>query len=251
MLTLDSSPNWAITEPIRISNKFNYIISLNAINGEALPCYACIYEDKEMTKVVKTFSTETSSGVSKIYLLLKGDTFPSEGKYIVFCTRTDGLNESTSESYVGLEFKVDSILGKSINLDNETNAISYVDEKIPIVLPKYIDIPIGRQTDIFLDGIVAVPNDVKRNPMKITGGLRGETTTIDDNQIRISMSEEKELNVIFSIYNDLALNSINNEKTLTLRAIPKNVGNGEDEVNICIAGDSLIDGTHYCPIKVG
>lgn len=240
---LDSSPNWAITEPIRISNKFNYIISLNAINGEALPCYACIYEDKEMTKVVKTFSTETSSGVSKIYLLLKGDTFPSEGKYIVFCTRTDGLNESTSESYVGLEFKVDSILGKSINLDNETNAISYVDEKIPIVLPKYIDIPIGRQTDIFLDGIVAVPNDVKRNPMKITGGLRGETTTIDDNQIRISMSEEKELNVIFSIYNDLALNSINNEKTLTLRAIPKNVGNGEDEVNICIAGDSLIDGT--------
>lgn len=237
---ISSNDGWAITEPIRISNKFNYIISLNFVNGAVSPCYACIYEDKEMTKVVKTFSTGTTTGVSKIYSLLKSESIPTNDGYIVFCTNKKGLT-AEDETAVGLELKVDSIFGKSINLSD--NVSSEVEEKIPIVVPKYLDIPIGRQTDIFLDGFVAVPNDVKRNPMKITGGLRGETTTIDDNQIRISMSEEKELGVTFSIYDDLGLNNLNNSKTLTLRSIHKNVGNGEDEANICISGDSLIDGT--------
>lgn len=238
--SINSIDDWAITEPIRISNKFNYIISLNFINGVDSPCYACIYEDKEMAKVVKTFSTGTTTGVSKIYSLLKSESIPTNDGYIVFCTHENGLT-AESVTAVELELKVDSIFGKSINLSD--NVSSEVEEKIPIVVPKYLDIPIGRQTDIFLDGFIAVPNDVKRNPMKITGGLRDETTTIDDNQIRISMSKEKELGVTFSIYNDLALNNLNNTKTLTLRAIPKNVGNGEEEVNICIGGDSLIDGT--------
>lgn len=233
------SGNWMISEPLKINRNFDYLLSGLFVNG-TVTSWMSMFKDKELTQVVKFYPSPSTSGTQNQYLLLKKGDIPAEANYIVFCTTVSGKPGGAYPA--NIEVKVNNKVADSDFLEAMGSGGSSSGDIIQVVVPKYLDIPIGRNTDVFIDGIVALPNDLKKYPLRLTGGLRGETTTVGDNQIRVNIASEKELGVNFIVYNDSDMQSINKQKTLTMRSILRNVGTGQQR-NICISGDSLIDGT--------
>ena len=219
-----SSGKWKVSPFIKLIEGSNYFLQAKLYGGSALPNIIAYYSSANDDSFISGITYNDSS-----YNYRDKLSIPEGANYIRFCT-------NSTDSYYTL---YSDIVYDFNDYDNTENL-----NKVDIVVPKYVDIPIGRQTDIFLDGIIAEPDDCKRYPLKINGSTGvNDILQIGDNQLRYTPSEEKELTVYFTKYNDLKLSDINNQGTLIFRSVPKNVTNG-GEVNICIAGDSLIDGTN-------
>lgn len=218
-----NNEDWKASPFIKLIKGANYFLQSKLIGGTALPNVIAYYSSANDDSFI--------SGITKDYNVYNYRdvlTIPEGANYIRFCSISE------SDAYYILYSDV------VYDFNDYTTESS---NKVDIVVPKYIDVPIGRQTDIFLDGIIAEPDDCKRYPLKINGSTGvNDILQIGDNQLRYTPSEEKELTVYFTKYNDLRLSDINNQDTLIFRSVPKNVKSG-GEVNICIAGDSLIDGT--------
>lgn len=105
------------------------------------------------------------------------------------------------------------------------------------VLPAYLDCPIGRNTDLFLDALIMEPDTEKTGALLITG--TSSAIWRGTNIIRYAPSAAA--NDITLTFNrtDANLNSLYS-KQMKLRAVPRNTGNGTEERNICLCGDSLV-----------
>ena len=218
-----STGNWKVSPFIKLIEGANYFLQARLYGGQGLPNVIAYYSSANDDSFI--------SGITKEFIAYNyrnALTIPEGANYIRFCS---GSTDTYYTLYSDIVYDFNDYTTESSN-------------KVDIVVPKYVDIPIGRQTDIFLDGIIAEPDDCKRYPLKINGSTGvNDILQIGDNQLRYTPTEEKELTVYFTKYNDLRLSDINNQGTLIFRSVPKNVESGR-EVNICIAGDSLIDGTN-------
>lgn len=104
--------------------------------------------------------------------------------------------------------------------------------KTIIAVPKYIDFPSWRQTDIFLDNIIGKITELDANTVVFSGlsqigynHLRGKNRSASDT-------------VTITQYRDYILKEVDNKATFTARAVKKTTT--KTTVNILVIGDSLI-----------
>jgi len=132
-----------------------------------------------------------------------------------------------------LNLYTDSLDGLKISSESES-------EKIDIVVPKYLDCPIGRNTDIFLDHIIGLPDGVNTHCVSIVGNSStGIIQRVTPNQLRVVPTTEVEVVLTFQTHKTSDLSVISNSKDLVFRCVPRNNGSGE-VINMCISGDSLV-----------
>ena len=108
-----------------------------------------------------------------------------------------------------------------------------------IMLPKYIDVAVGHQCNIFFDSL----RRINRQNEHIELNYQDEAGfTLFEDHLQIEQSQVlSNKNIQFAILDD-DLKFIA-KKTTTIRVSPTSGGNGSSK-NICIMGDSLIDGTY-------
>lgn len=105
-------------------------------------------------------------------------------------------------------------------------------KKTIIAVPKYIDFPSWRQTDIFLDNMIGKITELDANTVVFS-----ELSQIGYNHLRAkNLSASK--TVTITQYRDYVLNDIDNKATFTARSIKKTTT--KTTVNILVIGDSLI-----------
>lgn len=208
---------WRISNLIHLDPNNKYYIKGKLVGGGAGVIIVSYY-DKYKRYITGTISYSSQSFDEEL-------SRPDGAEYIKLC---DTVNNS------------DEIQILSANYQTEEKLYGTVD----IVVPRYIDCPINRQTDIFLDGILAEPDDAKIHPTDIYNLFTSNIIVIDRNHLRYTPNDESDNeSVIIRKYNDANLTDLNNIKGLNFRVIKTNVGSKEEK-NICICGDSLIDGTN-------
>lgn len=107
--------------------------------------------------------------------------------------------------------------------------------KTLITVPKYIDCPSWRQTDLFLDNLIGKVTDIDANTVIYT-----EITQIGYSHLRVkNLNSNLSVNIIQ--YRDFVSDDIDNNVTFTLRSIKKT--STKNSWNILVIGDSLIQST--------
>ena len=108
-----------------------------------------------------------------------------------------------------------------------------------IMLPRYIDVAIGHQCNIFFDSLRRIN---RQNEHIYLNYQKASGFTLFEDHLQIEQSQVIDnKNITFKILDD-DLKDITT-KTTTIRVSPTSGGNGSSK-NICIMGDSLIDGTY-------
>ena len=196
-----------------------------------------VFVDLNDVVVEPTYTFPSESGDTMLYKLSYRAL--TDG-YMYFCTMPSNSTVVISSSLTKLYEKVD---GLSLRISNVENKVKYLDDDEHIITTHYLDCPIGRQTDIFLDGIIRVEDDVKRKPYRVSG--HRDIFQIGDNQLRVTpTSESSNMNLTIYKYDDTEFSKVHNSKQITFRPVSRTVGDGTTIKNICISGDSLIDGTN-------
>lgn len=196
-----------------------------------------VFTDLNNVVVEPTYTFPSEGGDTKLYEL---SYLALTDGYMYFCTQPSNSTVVISSSLTKLYERVD---GLSLRISSVENKVGSLDNSEQIVATTYLDCPIDRQTDIFLDGIIRIEDDVKRKPYRVSGHLN--IFQIGDNQLRVTpTSESSNMNLTIYKYDDTEFSKVHNSKQITFRPVSRTAGDGTTIKNICISGDSLIDGTN-------
>lgn len=110
------------------------------------------------------------------------------------------------------------------------------------VIPAFVDMVIGRTNDVYLDGMTTEPDENKVGAILINGNDAAAQIQRMGIMLRhIPVAASTNTTLRFS-RTDAQLNELFSVNTI-FRPVSKAVGNGTDQKNICISGDSLVAAT--------
>ena len=112
-----------------------------------------------------------------------------------------------------------------------------------ILLPTFIDCPIGKETSVFLANVNT--NYTNSKPLVVKSNINSSKCKVlyynGMKIIKFLPTLNASENLEFTIFSDSDMKTINAYRLTTFRCVPTNVGNGTIQKNILIIGDSLTD----------
>lgn len=110
-------------------------------------------------------------------------------------------------------------------------------------IPAFLDCVIGRDNDIFLDGITSEPDNNTVGALLLTGGGGDTPTGIvrRENTLRFTPTSASVNQRVTFARTDASLNTLFSS-AMTFRPVRKDNGSGQER-NVCISGDSLVAST--------
>ena len=213
---------YSTTDYIYVNNLQNIYLNIVSQTGSSL-IYAFYDKNKDFISGIVSSSENFDNVSGATGYLVKDVVVPSNAVYIRL-TLDPHYNQFIGTSNYNYWKFIEQVKRVTTN---------------DIMLPKYIDVAIGHQCNLFFDSLRRINRKNEHIELKYpnVNGIR-----LFEDHLQIEQEQlSSDVDINFSILDEDLKFIV--EKSTTIRISPTNIGDGGSK-NICIMGDSLIDGTY-------